>query len=216
MCAHSNEEESPMLIWGFKTLFKTLSEGVFFCPQCGGDRSYQLKLARRWFTLFFIPVFTYKQDGVHVECQVCKGTFAETALQRQTNAAMALGKRDAMRAVAFSILRTAGTPSAAARAKAAEAISSVVSSAGAYTVAELDAEWATAHIDLEGTLVPLGDAMQGGGREWLLSWAVAIASVDGEVSAAERALLDRIGALLQMSSAHVAGVVATAQRGARA
>lgn len=201
-----------MLIWGFKTLFKTQSEGVFFCPQCGGDRPYQLKLARRWFTLFFIPVFTYRQDGVHVECQACKGAFAETALQRQTNAALAIGKRDAMRAVAFSMLRAAGTPSAAARAKAAAAISSVVSSAGASTVAQVDAEWATAHIDLEAVVVPLGDAMQSGGREWLLSWAVAIALADGEVTTAERALLDRIGALLQMSSAHVTGVLATAQR----
>lgn len=204
-----------MLIWGFKTLFKTLSEGVFFCPQCGGDRPYQLKLARRWFTLFFIPVFTYRQDGTHVECQVCKGAFNEAALQRQTNAALAVGKRDAMRVVAYSMLRAAGSPSAAARAKAAEAISSVVSSAGDCTVAQVDAEWATAPIDLDAVVVPIGDALQSGGREWLLSWAVAIALADGEVTAAERALLDRIGALLQMSSAHVAGVVTTAQQNTR-
>jgi hypothetical protein len=70
-----------MLIWGFKTLFKTLSEGVFHCPRCGGARAYRQRLARRWFTLFFIPVFPYRTDDSHVECTTCKGTFHDTVLQ---------------------------------------------------------------------------------------------------------------------------------------
>src|ERR1700738_4957036 len=57
------------LIWGWRSRSKVLSQGTFFCPHCGGDRQYAHKQARRWFTLFFLPVIPLKVLGEFVECQ---------------------------------------------------------------------------------------------------------------------------------------------------
>jgi predicted RNA-binding Zn-ribbon protein involved in translation (DUF1610 family) len=69
-----------MLIWGAKTIFKLLGEGVFNCPTCGPAGHFRHKQARRWFTLFFIPVFPFKDQGRHVECANCGSTFHEGVL----------------------------------------------------------------------------------------------------------------------------------------
>ncbi|MET7297503.1 zinc ribbon domain-containing protein [Embleya sp. NPDC005575] len=199
-----------MLIWGFKTIFKTLSEGVFHCPRCGGDRQYHLKLARRWFTLFFIPIFPFKQQGTHVECTTCGGTFHDTVLQSATSAQMSELLGQGMRALAVSMLRVSGTPSTAARTVAAAAV--VEAGVQNYTVSQLDADLAGAGFELPPVLVPLGDQLQPQGREWLLTRATLIAAAEGGVGSAERELLDRVGGLLQMTPAHVTGVVETAQR----
>ncbi|MGC0417455.1 hypothetical protein [Embleya sp. AB8] len=45
--------------------------------------------------------------------------------------------------------------------------------------------------------------------------AALIAAADGGIGSAERALLDQVGGLLQMTPAHVTGVVETAQRGVK-
>ncbi|WP_331766369.1 zinc-ribbon domain-containing protein [Embleya sp. NBC_00896] len=200
-----------MLIWGFKTLFKTLSEGVFHCPRCGGDRQYHLKLARRWFTFFFIPIFPFKQQGTHVECTTCKGTYHDTVLQQATSAQISAHLSQGMHALALAVLRVSGTaPSTAARTAAVGAV--VESGVPAYTVERLDADLAGPGHDLASVLVPLGDQLQAQGREWLLTRATLIAAADGGIGSAERALLDQVGGLLQMTPAHVAGVVETTQR----
>ncbi|MGW9205761.1 zinc ribbon domain-containing protein [Embleya sp. NPDC055664] len=199
-----------MLIWGFKTIFRTLSGGVFHCPQCGGDRQYHLKQARRWFTLFFIPIFPFKQQGTHVECATCGGTFHDTVLQGATSAQISAQLAQGMRALAVAVLRVTGMPSTAARTVAAGAVAEA--GVAGYTVAQLDADLAGAPVDLPPILVPLGDQLQPQGREWLLSRAALIAAADGGIGSAERALLDQVGGLLQMTPAHVTGVVETAQR----
>lgn len=202
-----------MLIWGFKTIFKTLSEGVFHCPRCGGDRQYHLKLARRWFTLFFIPIFPFKQQGTHVECATCGGTYEDTVLQGATSAQISELLGQGMRALAVTMLRVAGTPSTAARTVATEAV--VEAGVSWYSVAQLDADLAGAGFELPPVLVPLGDQLQPQGREWLLTRAALIAAAEGGIGSAERALLDQVGGLLQMTPAHVTGVVETAQRSVR-
>ncbi|MDI2128068.1 zinc-ribbon domain-containing protein [Yinghuangia seranimata] len=201
-----------MLIWGFKTLFKVLSEGVFHCPRCGVDRAYRLRLARRWFTLFFIPVFPYRTDGNHVECQTCKGTFYESVLQRPTSGQLSQDLANGMRLLALDVLRASGTPSTAARTAAVKAV--VEAGLPDYSMAALDAELAAAPVPSGSVLVPLGQQLEAQGREWLLTRGVRIAAADGGIGSAEREVLDRCGAFLQMTVAHVAGVVDTVQRNA--
>ena len=46
-----------MIIFGLAVFyFGAKAQGAFHCPNCGGDRAYKLKIGRRWFTLFFVPV----------------------------------------------------------------------------------------------------------------------------------------------------------------
>ena len=61
------------ILFGTKTRFKTLSTGQFYCPQCRTRREYELRLARDYFTLYFIPIFPVHTRGEVVTC-LSRGT----------------------------------------------------------------------------------------------------------------------------------------------
>ena len=78
-----------MIIWGWRVRKKTIGTGVFFCPGEGGDRNYEHKQARRWFTIFFIPLIPLKELGDFVECTSCENTrsFFRTMIANYTKRA---------------------------------------------------------------------------------------------------------------------------------
>lgn len=68
------------IVWGFRSRNKKNNEGEFFCPDCGTYRMYFLMLVKRWFTLYWIPLFPTKELGEFIECQSCKSTFNDRVL----------------------------------------------------------------------------------------------------------------------------------------
>ena len=64
-----------MIIVGTKVKHRTIEEGEFFCPKCQAERTYNLKRAVRYFTLYFIPVVPVTQIGEFIECQSCGLSF---------------------------------------------------------------------------------------------------------------------------------------------
>ena len=78
-----------LLIFGFRTRLRTVLEGVFHCPRCQQDRPFARKQARRWFTLFFLPVIPLKVAGEFIECQTCQGRFTEAVLDAPTTPVLA-------------------------------------------------------------------------------------------------------------------------------
>lgn len=68
------------ILFGAKTRFKTLSTGQFYCPQCRARQTYALRLARDYFTLYFIPIFPIKTHGEVVTCQTCGTNFQKEVL----------------------------------------------------------------------------------------------------------------------------------------
>ena len=57
--------------------------GVFHCPNEGADRPYRHMRARRWFTVFLIPLIPL---GVHrrwLSCQGCGTTYGIDVLRQQ-------------------------------------------------------------------------------------------------------------------------------------
>jgi DNA-directed RNA polymerase subunit M/transcription elongation factor TFIIS len=69
-----------MIIWGSKVRHQKLSEGEFWCPKCQAQRLYYHKMAARYFTLYFIPLFPLQQLGEIVECQTCKVAYQTSVL----------------------------------------------------------------------------------------------------------------------------------------
>jgi hypothetical protein len=57
-----------IIIFGSKVRYKTLSTGQFYCPQCKARRDYELRQARNWFSVYFIPVIPLNQIGELVTC----------------------------------------------------------------------------------------------------------------------------------------------------
>ena len=69
-----------IIIFGSKVRYKTLSTGQFYCPQCKARRDYELRQARNWFALYFIPVIPLNQIGELVTCLTCGTNFAKDVL----------------------------------------------------------------------------------------------------------------------------------------
>lgn len=83
--------------WGFATTHVFGAVLPVDCPNCHNEEFWVLKRVRRWFTLFFVPVFPYESTHA-VMCPIC-GVGSEVSgselkrakLYAETNAAFQAG-----------------------------------------------------------------------------------------------------------------------------
>lgn len=199
-----------MLIFGLAVFFRTLSEGEFHCPNCGGDRRYRHRAARRWFTLFFLPVIPLTRLGEIVECGSCRTRFDPKVLRIPTAQQMAAALPAAMRAAAVAVLRVADPADEAARGRAIDAVRGY--GATDYGEDALTEDLAVPLEELDPMVVQAGTQLTVEAREWFLAQAVRIALADGAISDPERQMLYRVAGLLGMTPAHALGVIAATER----
>ncbi|RMG83938.1 MAG: zinc-ribbon domain-containing protein [Chloroflexi bacterium] len=72
-----------MIIFGANTRYKTLRKGHFYCPNCMTERPYELKEARPYFTLYFLPLFPIGKPREVVQCAHCQMVFDTTVLNME-------------------------------------------------------------------------------------------------------------------------------------
>lgn len=70
------------IVYGFKPRHKVLSRGTFLSPATGTYGPYELMEARRWGTVFWIPVIPMNRLGRYVRCATTGRTYYEEILQR--------------------------------------------------------------------------------------------------------------------------------------
>ena len=61
-----------MIIFGTKGTAKVLGVLAYVCGICGNEAAQRLVERRRWFTLFFIPLFPFSTKHV-ITCAYCGG-----------------------------------------------------------------------------------------------------------------------------------------------
>lgn len=64
-----------MIIYGSRTLTSKDRAVTFYCPKCSNHREGWQMSMKRWFALYFIPIFPMYSQGEHVECGSCGGTY---------------------------------------------------------------------------------------------------------------------------------------------
>jgi predicted RNA-binding Zn-ribbon protein involved in translation (DUF1610 family) len=189
--------------------FGLIGTGQFHCPNCGGDREYEHRTARRFFTLFFVPVIPLDKVGEVVRCKTCRVRFDPVVLQRPTSAQLASALPAGMRAAAVVVLRAGGISGAASRAAV-----DAVRRAGSpdYDIERL-------HVDLsqptEAAAEPLRTMaahLTPDACERYLAEAVRIGLSDGPLTPAERDSLRWIASNLGMTPAHAHGVSSTVEQ----
>lgn len=200
-----------MIIFGFSVFYflGLIGTGQFACPKCGGDRDYKHKTARRFFTLFFIPVIPLDKVGEVVQCQACGTKYDPAVLRRPTNSQLANAMVTAMRAAAAVVLRTGGTSDAAVRV-AIEAVHAA--GFAGYDVRELQADLSQPAEAAVEPLRGLAAFATPEACERYLAQAVRIGLADGALNPAERDGLAWIASNLGMTPAHAHGVIATVER----
>jgi hypothetical protein len=196
-----------MIIWGFKVVFRMLSEGTFFCPQENLDRNYKLKSAQRFFTLFFLPIIPLKKLGNVVECQSCTGKFDPQVLEIPKQADVGAGNAAAMKASALAVMR-ASTPTA----KRSEQALSVIS----HYSPDYDAAALAANLADGGTALDSASDFRARSivanvyeKEGMLTRLTLIALGDDKhLTDAQRSVLESIGsATFDMSRPHIQGTI---------
>ncbi|MFF8282956.1 TerB family tellurite resistance protein [Streptomyces albus] len=197
---------------GVRTSWRTLDDGDFFCPGCGGDRRYRRRTGRRRFVLLGVPLVPRGADGPVVECVACRAHFTADVLDHPTTDRLAAMLREAVHSVALAVLAAGGSAARAARETAA----GTVRAAGFTdcTEEELTALLAavtaesrqrgrthvTAEIELHEVLAPLAPHLALPGRESLLLQGARIALADGPYCAAEREVLATVGRALELDA----------------
>ena len=69
-----------MIIWGSKAVEGVVAEGHFYCPACKQTAAYTHKKVDRYFTLYFIPLFSTEELGNFVQCRACGAEFSSEIL----------------------------------------------------------------------------------------------------------------------------------------
>ena len=65
-----------MIFFGTKGRAIEMDKGNFHCPNCNSKRDYSKKYVQTWFTLYFIPIFPVgEKKNEHIECQECENIY---------------------------------------------------------------------------------------------------------------------------------------------
>ena len=65
-----------MIIFGTKGRSIKMDSGEFHCPNCNTKRTYNKKYVQDWFTLYFIPTFPVGgKNNEHIECEECSNIY---------------------------------------------------------------------------------------------------------------------------------------------
>ena len=199
-----------LLIWGVRVRYKTLDGGTFSCPNEGGDRAYERKEAKRWFSLFWIPLIPLNVLGDLVECQSCGHTYDPRVLTQPTTAQMMDDLANAMRHAVVSVATSHGQPSDAVTDGALEVMQRY--SDTPYTGRNLkDDLRSLRRSDLDGAFSKVTDTLNSHGREQLLVACLEVAVADGSIAPERLEAVRDVGAALGMSPAHIKGVIDTAE-----
>lgn len=201
-----------LIIFGLRVFFRTVGQGVFHCPRCGGDRQYRLRTGRRFFTVFFLPLIPLNKIGEHVQCMACHARFHADVLRLPTAAQMSAALPAGMRTAVVTMLQVSAPASQLARQHAIDAIRGAGGSG--YGPGNLDADLAQPVRLDSGALAQVGAQLTPEAREWFFAQVVRIAVADGPLSAAERQAAQAIGHNLGMTPAQTLGVVTMTEQAA--
>jgi hypothetical protein len=199
-----------MIIFGTRGVTSTSGQGRFYCPRCEGERPYQTKRMRRFFTLYFIPLIPLDVLQEWIECAGCHQAYKPDVLHYDPKA-----KQTALRAAivtaARRVLALAAGPSPAPEARAAALQAHQLLFGEEWPEHEL-AEDLRRAASPGATLEPVSrvsDQVNANGKEAILAQALNLARVAGAGAVAPDTAqaLGAAASALGLSDAHWRGIL---------
>ncbi|MEM9202059.1 MAG: hypothetical protein AAGC53_10380 [Actinomycetota bacterium] len=198
-----------MLIWGWKARQKVIGSGTFFSPALGADGPYELVEARRWFTLFFIPIIPLNVLGTFVRCTQSNASYDPKVLEGPTNAQFMDQLSAAVREIVVAVAKADDMVTDEERRLAVEIVRGYSDS---YTAEMFETDLARSAAEiLDDRLAFLSTSLNESGKERLLTAAATMMTADGSIDERDRAAVIDVGEKLTMTPAHVRGVLMTVE-----
>ncbi|WP_298756979.1 TerB family tellurite resistance protein [uncultured Psychroserpens sp.] len=201
-----------MIIFGTRGVRSTKATGSFNCPQCEADRGYRHRKVTQFFTLYFIPLIPLGNKGEYVECNHCKGTFItrvlDTSKSTDKEAFMAMYEQ-AIRHVMVKIMLADGVIDNNEKV----AVLAIINKYGhndmsSFQLDDYIKEVQADSSDISTYLKHVGPALNQHGKELLIKCALDVAYSDGHFDESERKMILDMGTIMEMSSAHIKGIMA--------
>jgi uncharacterized membrane protein len=95
-----------VIIFGSRTIPSTVATGEFSCRVCNMHRTYHHINARRFFTLYFIPIIPIGSAGEYIQCSSCGGTFGVEQLSYHQTRNWSETAADIRRSVVLVLLQS--------------------------------------------------------------------------------------------------------------
>jgi uncharacterized tellurite resistance protein B-like protein len=200
-----------VIIWGSRGVTSTVRKGTFYCPNCTGERNYELKKVRRFFTLYFIPLIPMGTISEYVQCLACQGAFKDIVLQYNPKAEL-----EAFTTQHHLILRQVLTRmmliDGPAQPSEIDRVHELYSKTAGSPIPEKEfaadlASTEEGRFDI-GQIERVAVRLTEQGKEDLVKGAVLVGVADGELNDKEKAFLSRLTEKLGVSSAHLRGIIA--------
>jgi len=198
-----------MIIFGTRTRIGVVERGQFTCPRCGPEQTYERKHAKRWFTLYFIPVFPVGDLGQFVECGLCHGTYKVEVLSLRLPPAPDVNLEAELKRAMLRALLGQAPADVAHDAQTLATYRKLTSLP--LTDADLARERsALAQVDPAAYFSNFSKHLSPSQKERLLQSALEGALGNGPLSAAKVDELQSFGSMLGLTEASVRGVLAVA------
>ncbi|MDO5980958.1 TerB family tellurite resistance protein [Flavivirga spongiicola] len=201
-----------MIIFGTRGVRSTKATGMFDCPQCEDNRGYRHRKVTQFFTLYFIPLIPLGNKGEYVECDHCKGTFITKVINNTASAdkeAFMAMYEQAIRHVMVKIMLADGVIDSNERTMVLRIINKYGhNDMSSFQLDDYIKEVQADSSDISTYLKNVGPSLNEHGKELLIKCALDVAYSDGHFDDSERIMILEMGKVMEMSSAHVKGIMA--------
>ncbi len=206
-----------MIIFGTRSADKTIGSGTFYCPRCQANFPYLHKRVRQYFSLYFIPLIPLGTLGEQIECQQCGSPYGLEVLNYDPGVGAAEFQEVLHRCVKqlmIDAMLTDGT----IKEVEVQAIRRIYQqmtgkNLAAKAVKTEARQVASRRQDTARLLTQIARGLDDEGKELVVRAAVTVATADGELQDAERALLAEVGNALGMSPVHLDAAIEAARGG---
>lgn len=200
-----------MIIFGTRGVTYTKESSEFYCPNCAAQAPYKHKRVRRFFTLYFIPVIPMDLLGEYVECQRCGGTYQLKVLELDPGEAAKAFEAEFHR-VMKRVMVLMMLADDVIEEEELDVVRGVYEQMTGRPLSKEDvmAEVEEARADGQGIdvyLPSIAGNLNDRGKESVVAAAFMVAAADGEFQEEERQLIGEIGSALDMTPAHLNGLV---------
>ncbi len=199
------------LIAGTKGVTSTVANGIFYCLNCSEKTEFLHKQVHQTATAFFISVAKLKLLGEYIECQKCQCTFELGVLdydpeeeQREFYAEY----HRAIKRVLTMMMLADGKVDENELKLVKRTYSSIISEK--YSEDEINKEIQECKNNPESLneyLSSIGHKLSESGKEMIIKVAYWVSLADDEYAESEQRLLKQISKALDISSAHLNGII---------